>query len=204
VRIVVFLFFFFNDTATTEIYTLSLHDALPISIVSADLTGVLEAGHEEVGWLAQEGRVPLGYLGDAEKTARTFPVIGGVRYSVPGDRARLTADGLIELYGRDAVTINSGGEKIYAEEVEQALAHHPDVYDVVVAGRPSERWGQEVVAVVQLREGARAEESALLEEAERHIARYKLPKAFRFVDHIQRSPSGKADYRWAKEQVAAV
>jgi fatty-acyl-CoA synthase len=172
------------------------------AIVSEDLSGVLAAGHEEVGWLAQEGRVPLGYLGDAEKTARTFPVIGGIRYSVPGDRARLTAEGLIELFGRDSVTINSGGEKIFAEEVEQALAHHPDVYDVVVAGRPSERWGQEVVAVVQLRDGAKPDEASLLAEAETHIARYKLPKEFRFVDHIQRSPSGKADYRWAKEQVA--
>jgi fatty-acyl-CoA synthase len=172
------------------------------AIVSDDLSTVLEAGHDEVGWLAQKGRVPLGYLGDADKTARTFPVIDGVRYSVPGDRARLTADNLIELFGRDSVTINSGGEKIFAEEVEQALAHHPDVYDVVVAGRPSERWGQEVVAIVQLRQGAAVDEPALLEEAETHVARYKLPKEFRFVDHIQRSPSGKADYRWAKEQAA--
>jgi acyl-CoA synthetase (AMP-forming)/AMP-acid ligase II len=172
------------------------------AIVSEDLSTVLEAGHAEVGWLAQQGRVPLGYLGDAEKTAKTFPVIDGVRYSVPGDRARLTADGLIELFGRDSVTINSGGEKIFAEEVEQALAHHPDVYDVVVAGRTSERWGQEVVAIVQLRDGAAVDEAALLKEAETHIARYKLPKEFRFVPHIQRSPSGKADYRWAKEQAA--
>jgi acyl-CoA synthetase (AMP-forming)/AMP-acid ligase II len=173
------------------------------AIVSDDLSTVLAAGHAEVGWLAQEGRVPLGYLGDPEKTARTFPVIGGTRYSVPGDRARLTADNLIELFGRDSVTINSGGEKIFAEEVEQALAHHPDVYDVVVAGRPSERWGQEVVAVVQLRAGAIPDEASLLEEAEAHIARFKLPKEFRFVEAIQRSPSGKADYRWAKEQVSA-
>jgi fatty-acyl-CoA synthase len=169
------------------------------AIVSEDLTTVLAAGHAEVGWLAQEGRVPLGYLGDAEKTARTFPVIGTTRYSVPGDRARLTEAGLIELFGRDSVTINSGGEKIFAEEVEQAIAHHPDVYDVVVAGRPSERWGNEVVAVVQLRPGAAADEEALLAEAATHIARYKLPKDFRFVDHIVRSPAGKADYRWAKE-----
>jgi fatty-acyl-CoA synthase len=172
------------------------------AIVSDDLTQVLAAGHEEVGWLAQQGRVPLGYLGDADKTARTFPVIDGVRYSVPGDRARLTAEGLIELYGRDSVTINSGGEKIFAEEVEQALAHHPDVYDVVVAGRPSERWGSEVVAIVQLRQGATVDEAGLLAEAETHIARYKLPKELRFVEHIQRSPSGKADYRWAKDQAA--
>ncbi len=107
----------------------------------------------ELGWLAQEGRVPLGYLGDAVKTARTFPVIDGVRYSVPGDRARYTPEGLLDLQGRDSVTINSGGEKIFAEEVEAALMAHPAVYDVVVAGRPSERWGNEVVAVVQLRAG---------------------------------------------------
>ena len=172
------------------------------AIVSDDLSTVLEAGHEEVGWLAQRGRVPLGYLGDAEKTARTFPVIDGIRYSVPGDRARLTTDNLIELYGRDSVTINSGGEKIFAEEVEQAIAHHPSVYDVVVAGRTSERWGQEVVAIVQLREGVEVDESELLEEAAKHVARYKLPKSIRYVPSIVRSPAGKADYRWAKAQAA--
>ncbi len=172
------------------------------AIVNEDLSNALDAGHAEVGWLAQKGRVPLGYLGDAEKTARTFPVIDGARYSVPGDRARLTAAGVIELYGRDSVTINSGGEKIFAEEVEQAIAHHPDVYDVVCAGRPSERWGQEVVAVVQLRLGATATEHDLLAEAATHVARYKLPKAFVFREAIVRSPAGKADYRWAKEQVA--
>lgn len=173
------------------------------AIVNDDLTAVLEAGHPEIGWLAQRGRVPLGYLGDAEKTSRTFPVIDGLRYSVPGDRARLTAEGTIELYGRDSVTINSGGEKIFAEEVEQAIAHHPDVYDVVVAGRPSERWGQEVVAVVQLRAGAACDEGSLIAEAATHIARYKLPKEIRFVDAIVRSPAGKADYRWAREQATA-
>ena len=120
-------------------------------VVSADLTRVLAPGDDEMGWFAQKGRVPLGYFGDAEKTAKTFPVIDGVRWSVPGDRARYRADGSIEVLGRDSVTINSGGEKIFAEEVEQALKHHPAVFDAVVAGRPSERWGQEVVAVVQLR-----------------------------------------------------
>ena len=169
-------------------------------VVSADLDEVLESGHDGQGWLAQRGRVPLGYLGDAAKTAATFPVIDGVRYAVPGDRARLTAGGDIELFGRDSVTINSGGEKIFAEEVEQALAHHPDVFDVVVAGRPSEQWGNEVVAVVQLAEGATPDQSSLLDEAASHIARYKLPKSIVFVDHVLRSPAGKADYRWAKEQ----
>jgi len=170
------------------------------SVVSADLSHELAPGSEETGWLAQRGHVPLGYLGDAAKTAATFPVIEGVRFAVPGDRANWRADGVIELLGRDSVTINSGGEKIYAEEVEQALAHHPAVYDVIVVGRPSERWGAEVVAIVQLAEGATATEAELLAEAQRHVARYKLPKAFVFRPELQRSPAGKADYRWAKEQ----
>ena len=97
------------------------------------------------------------------------------------------------------MTINSGGEKIFAEEVEAAVKNHPDVYDCVVTGRPSERWGNEVVAVVQLKNGASPNEDALRQVAEQHIARYKLPKAVVFVDKIERSPAGKADYRWAKE-----
>lgn len=171
-------------------------------VLSPDLCAVLEPGNPEIGWFAKAGRVPLGYLGDRNKTERTFPSLGGDRYSVPGDRARHLASGLIEVLGRDSVTINSGGEKIFAEEVEQALKHHPAVYDVVVCGRPSERWGQEVVAVVALRSGATAGEDELLEEAARRLARFKLPKLFVFRDEIQRSPSGKADYRWAREQVA--
>jgi acyl-CoA synthetase (AMP-forming)/AMP-acid ligase II len=172
-------------------------------VVSEDLRRVLEPGDGEMGWFAQRGRVPLGYLDDAEKTARTFPVIAGVRHSVPGDRARHCPDGMIEVLGRDSVTIISGGEKIFAEEVEHALKQHPAVYDCVVAGRPSDRWGQEVVAIVRLREGAPASEAELLAEAAKHVARYKLPKVFVFRDRIQRSPSGKADYRWAREQALA-
>jgi fatty-acyl-CoA synthase len=151
--------------------------------------------------------VPLGYLGDAEKSAKTFPVIDGQRYSVPGDRGRQREDGVVEMLGRDSVTINSGGEKIFAEEVEAALGHHPDVYDAVVCGRPSEQWGSEVVAIVQLREGVAGDvdtEKALLEECAKHIARYKFPKEFIFVDSVVRSPAGKADYRWAKDVATAV
>jgi len=169
-------------------------------VVAADLSRVLEPGDDEIGWLAQHGPVPLGYLGDAEKTARTFPVIDGVHYSVPGDRARILADGQIELLGRDSVTINSGGEKIFAEEVEQAIIRHAAVADVVVAGRPSDRWGQEVVAIVQVSDGHAVTAEELLQEAGRHLARYKLPKAVAFVPHIVRSPAGKADYRWAAER----
>lgn len=171
-------------------------------VVSEDLTRVLAPGDDEIGWLAQQGLIPLGYLGDPDKTARTFPVIDGIRHSVPGDRARWHADGEIELLGRDSVTINSGGEKIFAEEVEAAIAEHPAVYDVVVAGRPSTRWGSEVVAIVQLATGQQADAAGIIAEAARHIARYKLPKEVVFVDRVLRSPSGKADYGWANSQVA--
>jgi fatty-acyl-CoA synthase len=170
-------------------------------VLHEDLTHVLLPGDQATGWLAQRGRVPLGYLGDPDKTARTFPVIDGVRYAVPGDRARLRPDGTIDLLGRDAATINSGGEKIFAEEIELALKQHPAVYDAVVCGRPSPRWGQEVCAIVQVRPGTSVTEPVLLAECEKHLARFKLPKAFFFVDIVVRSPSGKADYRWAKQQV---
>lgn len=174
-------------------------------IVKDDLSGVIEKPSAEVGWWATFGTVPLGYFGDADKTAATFPVIDGVRYSVPGDKAHWRDDGTIELLGRDSVTINSGGEKIFAEEVEAALGHHPDVYDVVVCGRPSEQWGSEVVAIVQLREGVDrgSIEESLERVAGEHIARYKIPKTFVFVELIVRSPAGKPDYRWAKATAAA-
>lgn len=167
-------------------------------VLSEDLERRLGSDDGELGWLAQTGRVPLGYLGDEAKTRATFPVVGGTRYSVPGDRAVLRPDGLVELHGRDSATINSGGEKIFAEEVEAAFAAHPAVFDVVVCGRPSQRWGNEVVAIVQLAPGASADDADLLAEASRHIARYKLPKAIIRREVIQRSPTGKADYRWAR------
>ncbi|MDP1820730.1 MAG: acyl-CoA synthetase [Acidimicrobiales bacterium] len=171
-------------------------------VLSADLGRILEPGDPELGWLAQAGRVPLGYLGDPDKTARTFPTSGGVRYAVAGDRARVLEDGSIELHGRDSVTINTGGEKVFAEEVEQALKHHPSVFDTVVVGRPSERWGQEVVAVVQLRaDGSNPTDDELRAAAAPHIARYKLPKHVVRVEKVERSPSGKPDYGWASRTV---
>ena len=169
-------------------------------VAAEDFGSVLQPGHDGMGWLAQRGYIPLGYKGDAAKTAATFPVIDGIRYAIPGDRARHRADGVIELLGRDSVTINSGGEKIFVEEVETAIASHPAVADVVVAGRPSERWGQEVVAVVSLADNARADAGELIAHAGKSLARYKLPKAIVFRAAIERSPSGKADYRWAREQ----
>ncbi|CAB4362443.1 MAG: AMP-binding protein [Actinobacteria bacterium] len=171
-------------------------------VLSADLDRVLAPGDPELGWLCKSGGLALGYLGDPDKTAHTYPVVDGVRYAVPGDRARLRIDGVVELHGRDSATINSGGEKIFAEEVEAAIKTHPAVYDCVVAGRPSEQWGSEVVAIVRLRDGRSATTEELRRAAEQHIARFKLPKAVVFVPEILRSPAGKADYRWAKQMVA--
>jgi 3-oxocholest-4-en-26-oate---CoA ligase len=167
------------------------------TVIDEQFTRSLEPG-EGSGWLAQRGRVPIGYLGDPDKTARTFPVIDGVRYAIPGDRAELLEDGRIVLLGRDSVTVNSGGEKIFVEEVERAIAAHPAVRDVVVVGRPSERWGSEAVAVVQVAEGSNISDEELLAECARHVARYKVPKAIVRCAHVERSPSGKADYRWAQ------
>jgi 3-oxocholest-4-en-26-oate---CoA ligase len=169
------------------------------TVLTEDLSRPLPPGAAETGWLARKGHVPLGYFKDAEKTARTFPVINGVRWAVPGDHAKLEADGRIVVLGRGSVSINSGGEKIYPEEVEQALKHHPAVYDAVVVGTPNERFGQQVTAVVQARAGEVPSVEELTEFCARHLARYKLPRAILFVDEMVRSPSGKADYRWAKK-----
>ncbi len=167
-------------------------------VLKEDLSGVLAPGSVESGWLAREGVIPLGYYKDAEKTERTFPVIAGRRYAVPGDRAMIEADGTLRLLGRDSVTINTGGEKVFAEEVEQALKHHPAIYDAVVVGTKHERFGQQVTAIVRLRQGASVTADALRDAAREHLAPFKLPRAVLFVDEIVRSPSGKADYRWAK------
>src|SRR6185436_3548893 len=164
----------------------------------ADLTGRIEPGSEESGWLAKPGRVPLGYYKDAEKTAKTFPVIDGTRYAVPGDHAQIRADGTLIVLGRGSVCINSGGEKIYPEEVEQVLRKHPAVADAVVVGTPDERFGEQVTAVVQARAGHRIEDAELSRFAAEHLARYKLPKTIVLVEEMVRSPSGKPDYRWAK------
>jgi acyl-CoA synthetase (AMP-forming)/AMP-acid ligase II len=173
------------------------------TVLREDLSGQVDPGSGERGWLARRGHVPLGYYKDPEKSARTFPTIGGVRYAVPGDRAILEADGRLRLLGRDSVTINTGGEKVFAEEVEHALKHHPSVYDAVVVGTPHERWGQQVIALVRLREDAAATEDELRRASGEHVAPFQVPRRVLFVDEIVRSPSGKADYRWALEAALA-
>ncbi|MET7768038.1 acyl-CoA synthetase [Nocardia sp. NPDC005366] len=157
-------------------------------------------GSGQIGFLARKGHIPVGYYNDEAKTEATFKEFNGVRYSIPGDYARVEEDGAVTMLGRGSVSINSGGEKIYPEEVEGALKAHPQIFDALVVGVPDERWGQRVVAVVQ----CRGEERPTLEELRpmltKEISAYKLPRSLWFVEEIKRSPAGKPDYRWAKEQ----
>ncbi|CAB4963812.1 unannotated protein [freshwater metagenome] len=152
-----------------------------------------------VGLLARRGHVPIGYLGDPIKSAATFPIIDGVRWSVPGDHAVVEADGLITLLGRGSVSINTGGEKVYPEEVESALKAHAGIFDAIVVGLPDEKWGERVVAVIHLREAHAPSFADISEHLRTHLAGYKLPRNIYISPAIHRSPSGKPDYRWAKE-----
>jgi fatty-acyl-CoA synthase len=168
------------------------------AVLSADRTRFLEPGDDEVGWMARAGRVPLGYLGDRARTEATFPVVDGARVSVPGDRAELRPDGSITLLGRDAMVVNTGGEKVFVEEVEEVLRRHHDIVDALVVGRPSERFGEEVVAVVQLRDGATLAPAEVREIVGAELARFKAPRAVAVCERVRRHPNGKADYPWAR------
>ncbi|MBI2703660.1 MULTISPECIES: acyl-CoA synthetase [Mycobacterium] len=155
------------------------------------------------GFIAKKGNIPVGYYKDEKKTAETFKTINGVRYAIPGDYAMVEEDGTVTMLGRGSVSINSGGEKIYPEEVEAALKGHPDVFDALVVGVPDPRYGQHVAAVVQAREGARPSLAELDRFVRSEIAGYKVPRSLWFVDEVKRSPAGKPDYRWAKDQTEA-
>ncbi|MGO9034373.1 acyl-CoA synthetase [Mycobacterium sp.] len=152
------------------------------------------------GFIAKKGNIPVGYYKDEKKTAETFKTINGVRYAIPGDYAQVEQDGTVTMLGRGSVSINSGGEKIYPEEVEAALKGHPDVFDALVVGVPDARYGQHVAAVVQARPGSRPTLSELDSFVRAEIAGYKVPRSLWLVDEVKRSPAGKPDYRWAKEQ----
>ncbi|MFD8417762.1 acyl-CoA synthetase [Streptomyces sp. NPDC059466] len=157
----------------------------------------------EPGRIAQRGHVPLGYYNDPRKTAETFFHKDGERWVLLGDMATVDEEGVVTVLGRGSQCINTGGEKVYPEEVEQALKSHPDVYDALVAGVPDEKWGNHVAAVVQLREGARRPSLEDIQAHVRdHLAGYKIPRQLVITDTIQRSPSGKADYRWARSVAA--
>ena len=152
------------------------------------------------GLIARRGHIPVGYYKDEVKSAATFKVINGVRYAIPGDYAQVEADGSVTMLGRGSVSINTGGEKVYPEEVEAALKGHPDVFDALVVGVPDPRYGQHVAAVVQARPGHRPSLAELDAFVRSEIAGYKVPRSLWLVDEVKRSPAGKPDYRWAKEQ----
>lgn len=158
----------------------------------------VEPGSGEIGILARSGHIPLRYHNDPAKTEKTFKVFAGVRYSIPGDFATVEPDGSITMLGRGSQSINTGGEKVFPEEVEAALKAHPDVFDTLVVGVPDERFGQRVAAVIAPREGTRPTLADLNEVVRKEIAGYKCPRAIWFVDAITRSPAGKPDYRWGK------
>jgi 3-oxocholest-4-en-26-oate---CoA ligase len=159
----------------------------------------IEPGSDEIGLLALGGPIPLGYYKDPDKTARTFPTFNGLRYSIPGDWAKVAADGTIELLGRGSVSINTGGEKVFPEEVEEAVKLHPAVVDAVVVGIPDERFGEVIAAVVALNDGDSATSDEIADSTRGHLAGFKRPRHVFVVDTVPRGPNGKADYAWAKQ-----
>ncbi|MGE4238851.1 AMP-binding protein [Ramlibacter sp.] len=165
----------------------------------------LPAGSAEVGRIAVRGRVPLGYYGDPAKTAATFPVIDGVRHAIPGDFARIEADGTVTLLGRGSVSINSGGEKVFPEEVEECIKLMPAVRDALVVGVPHERFGETVTAVVEVPADQRPAQEAVIAHVRERLAGHKAPRHVLFVDSVGRGPNGKADYMgWRKRAAAAL
>lgn len=169
------------------------------TMIIDDDGNIVEPGSDKIGRLARTGHIPLGYYKDEKKTAETFVEIDGKRWVIPGDYAKVDADGIVSLLGRGSVCINTGGEKVYPEEVEEALKDHDAIGDVLVVGVPDDRWGERVVAIIQLKEGTEVDGPELKEHLTKHVARYKIPKNWYFCDQVQRQPSGKPDYKWAKE-----
>ncbi len=170
----------------------------PGVIVLADDGEILEPGSKKIGLIGTSGLVPVGYYKDEKKSAETFKEVNGVRYSFPGDYAKLEADGTITLLGRGSNCINSAGEKIYPEEVEEALKKDDSVFDCLVVGMPDKKFGQKIVAVVSTVDNKQVNETELIENTRAKIAGYKLPKTILFTDEVQRAPNGKANYKWAK------
>lgn len=156
-------------------------------------------GSGEPGFIARRGALPLGYYKDAEKTDQVYKIVDGERYSVPGDWCTVEEDGTLTLLGRGSVCINTGGEKVYPEEVEEVLKRHSAVQDALVVGLPDDRWGQAVTAVIEASPGANASEGVLRNHVREHLAGYKVPKRVLFRDSLDRAPNGKADYKATTE-----
>ena len=163
----------------------------------------VEPGSGVMGRVAVKGILPIGYYKDPEKTAKTFVEIEGERYSTPGDYALVEADGSLTLLGRGSVCINTGGEKVFPEEVEEALKRHDDVFDAVVVGLPDEKFGEAITGVVELAQGATLNEASLMLHVREHLAAYKAPKRVFTIDSIGRAANGKVDYKAIKEYAAA-
>jgi fatty-acyl-CoA synthase len=158
----------------------------------------VQPGSDEIGMVSITGHIPVGYYKDPEKSAKTFKTYDGVRYSVPGDFAQVLEDGSIHLLGRGSVCINTGGEKVFPEEVEEVLKQHPTVLDAVVVGLPDERFGEAIHALVEAREGQQPDEDELIEHVKAHLARYKAPKRVLVIETIGRAVNGKVDYKGLK------
>jgi 3-oxocholest-4-en-26-oate---CoA ligase len=163
----------------------------------------VQPGSDEIGMVGNGGRVPVGYYKDPQKTAKTFRTIRGTRYSFPGDMAKVAADGTLILLGRGSVCINTGGEKVFPEEVEEALKAHDSVWDALVVGVPDDRFGERVVGVVSASNGQAIDQAALIDFARTRLAGYKMPRQLVVVDRVQRAANGKADYKWAKAAALA-
>jgi acyl-CoA synthetase (AMP-forming)/AMP-acid ligase II len=168
-------------------------------IIVDELGAAVPRDSDQIGRLARGGNIPLGYYKDPQKTAALFVEVDGRRYTVPGDFAQYEADGTITLLGRGNACVNTGGEKVFPEEVESVLMSHPDVFDVLVIGVPDERLGQQVAAVVQPRDGAAPSYDDLVEHARTELAGYKVPRTIWLVDQVQRLATAKADYGWARQ-----
>jgi fatty-acyl-CoA synthase len=164
---------------------------------------LVEPGTGEVGMLAVRGLVPVGYYKDEDKSARTFRVIDGVRYSIPGDFATIEADGALKVLGRGSVCINTGGEKVFPEEVEEVLKRHEGVRDAAVVGVPDDKWGEAITAIVERETGAELSEDEVIKHVKANLAAYKAPKRVLVVDSLGRSPAGKLDYPGLKERAVA-
>ncbi|QLL07394.1 acyl-CoA synthetase [Mycobacterium vicinigordonae] len=171
------------------------------TLVIDDYQRAVAPGSGRVGKLARRGHVPLGYRGDPDRTARTFPVIDGVRWAITGDDAVVELDGSIALLGRGSSCINTGGEKVYPDEIEAALKKHPDVADAIVVGIPHPRWGQQVAAVLEARPDTAVAADDIRAHVRAHLADYKVPRTIVFVPSVSRSPAGKADLLWARRVV---
>lgn len=197
-----------SETGTGGLSTVTkgqMHPGGPTVKISSTTTVLDEAGNPIQpgsgvrGLIAKSGHIPVGYFKDEKKTAETFKTFNGVRYAIPGDWATVEADGTVTMLGRGSVSINTGGEKVFPEEVESVLKGHPAVFDAVVVGVPDEKWGQHVGAVIAVREGVELTFEDLDTHARKEIAGYKVPRSVWIVDSVKRNPAGKADYRWAKE-----